>query len=826
MTISALPAIGTPASGDGVVTDDISCAHCSLPVPSARVESAARLQFCCDGCRSVYAVLNANGLESYYALRGDAEALPARITQRRYAEFDDPAFLERHVRRPAPNLCQSELFLEGIHCSACVWLVERLGRVVPGVVEARLDVSRSELSVVWEHDRVEFSEVARGLASLGYPPHASAASRVEAERRATDRTLLLRIGVAGAAAGNVMLMAFALYSGLFSQMDAEYATLFRWASFAIATPTVAWTGNVFFRGAWAALRTKTPHMDLPVSIGIVAGYLGGAINTLRGSGEVYFDSLCTLIFLLLVGRWLQRKHHRRAANASDLLTALAPSVAVVELDGELQEVSAESVPAGAVVVVRPGERVPVDGVVSRGSSSVDSALLTGETAPISVCIGDRVYAGTINQTAELRVRCESAGEQTRVGRLMQSVERAQRDRAPIVRLADRVAGYFVWIILAIAGVTLLFWAWLDSAHAVDHTVALLVVTCPCALGMATPLAVSAALARAARQGLLFKGGEFVEALARPRLFVFDKTGTLTEGRLELLARTGAESAFALCRAAEAASNHPIGRAFQRALPEAPGLVVAETSDHPGGGLFANVSGHAVYVGSLPFVAAHTEKLPSWAPTFADTQAALGRTPVFVGVDGELSAAAAFGDRLRRDAAPALARLRELGVKVALLSGDHQRVVDAVVGELGGDWLEARGGTSPEQKLAKVRAYCERQSGVVMVGDGVNDAAALSSANVGLALHGGAEASLAAADVFTTEPGLMRVVEAVDGSRRTLGVIERGIGLSLAYNLAGVGLAVTGILSPLWAAVLMPLSSISVVTLALRSRTFAPERPTA
>lgn len=817
MTVSAFPTSVALAAAD-----ELNCSHCGLAVPASRIEPAARLQFCCDGCRSVHAILNANGLDGYYALRARSDATPARVTQRRYAEFDDPAFIALHVRSAGNGLQKSALFLEGIHCSACVWLVERLGRVVPGVVEARLDVGRSELSLVWESERAKFSEIARGLASLGYAPHVSASSHAEAERRATDRGLLLRIGVAGAAAGNVMLMALALYSGLFSQMDAEYAQLFRWASLAIATPTVAWTGNVFFRGAWAALRTSTPHMDLPISIGIVAGYVGGAVNTLRGTGEVYFDSLCTLIFLLLVGRWLQRKHHRRAANASELLTALAPAVAEVEIDGERREIPAASVGAGAVVLVRPGERVPVDGVVCAGASSIDAALLTGETAPVNVSVGDRVYAGTINQAEEIRVRCESAGEQTRVGRLMQSVERAQRERAPIVRLADRVAGYFVWIILAVAAFTLLLWARLDPAHAIDHTVALLVVTCPCALGMATPLAVSAALARAARQGLLFKGGEFVEALAKPRLLVFDKTGTLTEGRLELVATIGDANALALARAAESLSNHPIARAFQRALPEVAELDCDRFSEMAGGGLVAHVAKQEVRVGSLAFVGSHVAHTPSWATEFAETQAALGRTPVFVAIADELSAGAAFGDRIRSDAADALRKLHRQGIQLALLSGDHQKVVDAVVRELGVPWLRASGGTSPEQKLAAIREFRQAGSGVVMVGDGVNDAAALSSANVGIALHGGAEASLAAADVFTTEPGLLRVVEAVEGSRRALGVIKRGVLISLAYNAVGIALAATGVLSPLWAAVLMPLSSLSVVSLALRSRTFAPE----
>ncbi|MGC4094848.1 MAG: HAD-IC family P-type ATPase [Polyangiaceae bacterium] len=373
-----------------------------------------------------------------------------------------------------------------------------------------------------------------------------------------------------------------------------------------------------------------------------------------------------------------------------------------------------------------------------------------------------------------------------------------------------------------AGFTLLAWLHFDPAHAVDHTVALLVVTCPCALGMATPLAISAALSRAARQGLLFKGGEFVEALARPKLFVFDKTGTLTEGRLELCASAGDAQALELGRASEAGSSHPIARAFQRAQAPDATLAVSAFSEKPGGGVKALVDGHEVVVGSLAFVTASSARAASWAERFGDAQAELGRTPVFVGVDGQVRAAAAFGDRLRGDAREALQRLLRKGYQLALLSGDHPKVVTALLRELGVPMLRAQGATSPEQKLAAIREFRRTFSGVVMVGDGVNDAAALSAANVGIALHGGAEASLSAADVFTTEPGLLRVVEAVEGSQRTLRVIQQGVAISLAYNALGIGLALSGVLSPLWAAVLMPLSSISVVSLALRSRTFVQE----
>ena len=289
-------------------------------------------------------------------------------------------------------------------------------------------------------------------------------------------------------------------------------------------------------------------MDLPVSLGILAGYTGSAVNTWRGRGDIYFDSLCTLIFLLLVGRYLQRTHRRSSSRASDLIHALAPSTARLLEGTEFCEVPAKAIVAGQLVEVRRGERIAIDGVITAGSSAIDASLLTGESLPTAVGVGDRVHAGTTNEASTLRVRVESAGEGTRLGRLLHSIEQTQRERPPIVRLADRVAGYFVIGILGVAALTLSVWLALDPAHAIDHTVALLVVTCPCALGMATPLAVSAALRAAAKGGVLFRGGEFIEALARPGMIVFDKTGTLTEGRLELVSWTGDERVKQFARA--------------------------------------------------------------------------------------------------------------------------------------------------------------------------------------------------------------------------------------------------------------------------------------
>jgi Cu2+-exporting ATPase len=800
----------------------VPCGHCGLAVPAADLVGDAPF-FCCSGCRSVYDIVHAAGLTGYYAYqeKGTTAAVKPRSAGRKYEELDDESFRAQHCRVEPSGDQSVELLLEGVHCSACVWLVERVGRVVPGVKSSRLDLSRNVVALTWDDTQTSLSAIARGLASLGYPAH-PVGTAATSGARSRDRELLLRLGIAGAAAGNVMLMAFALYSGAFSGMEAAYQALFRWVSLAIATPAVFWAGGVFLRGGWAAVRTRTPHMDLPVSVGILAGYAGGAVNTVLGRGEIYFDSLCTLIFLLLVGRYLQQSHHRRTTSQSELLLALAPQTAHLVQAGSERDVPASGIAAEATVRVGAGERIPVDGVVLRGSASVDTSLLTGEPMPVEAKAADRVYAGTTCQTGELWVRTESAGAATRLGRLMATVESTQRERPPIVRLADKVSGYFVVGILVVAAVTFGLWLHWDPSHAIDHTVALLVVTCPCALGMATPLAVSVALGRAAKAGILFKGGEFMEELAQPGLMVFDKTGTLTLGRPELVSWMGDAAWQAPLRAAEGASGHPLARAIQRAYPEND-LNVSDVRELPQGGLAARVEGEELLVGSPALLTRELGRLPAWAEKLVMTHAAAGMTPVLLAAGGTVRAVLAFGDAIRPEARENLRQLARLGFRFEILSGDHQTVVEGVARQLGIGLEHARGGRAPEAKLARIAELRRRGERVIMVGDGVNDAAAMAAASVGIAVHGGAETCLRAADVFATRAGLGPIAEAVRGSKRTLLAIRRGIAISLTYNLLGVGLAALGMLSPLVAAIMMPLSSISVVSLALRAKTFERDK---
>jgi len=802
------------------------CAHCGLALaqgPDPRVAGSG-LAFCCGGCETVYALLADAGLASYHAFRERRQG-PAVASGKSYAEFDHPTFARLHVRARADGLHETDLQLEGVQCASCVWLLERAPRIVAGLVAAEVDLGRGRIVLTWDPARVALSRIAAALDRLGYRPHPFRGLARDALRRDEERRMLLGLGIAGALAGNVMTIALATYAGWFGHMDVATERYFRLASLALTLPSVFGPGRVFFHSAWAALRTRTLHMDVPIALAIFAGVARGTSNVLSGHGPVYFDGVALLVFLLLVGRFLQLKAQRAALDATELGTALTPRTAWLVApaqgaapDGGVNAVPAEALLPGSVVEVRSGETLPADGVVVRGTSALDLSLLTGESRPVRAAVGDVVFAGTVNRGALLRVRVERAGEETRVARLVHEVEAGARKRAPVVQLADRIAGRFVLVVLALAAVTWLVWRNVDPAAAIDRAIALLIVTCPCALALATPLAVTVALGRAARAGILIKSGAALERLARPARLLLDKTGTLTAGRLALVEYAGDPSVRQAVVALERHARHPVADALLDAWGDVPAAVVERAVVTPGGGVEGRVDGHAWAVGSPAFVRARTRGAGGEPSAHGGDGRDL--TPVDVARDGVVVGRAWFDDPVRDDAAPALAALTARGFRPSILSGDALAVVRRVARGLGLPAGAAEGEVSPEAKVRVVER--ELLAGpVVMVGDGVNDAAAMARASVGVAVKGGAEASLEAADVYLARPGLLPLVELTEGAARTLAVIRRNVAFSLAYNLVGAALAMTGVINPLWAAVLMPLSSLTVVLASWTARTFDP-----
>jgi Cu2+-exporting ATPase len=805
-----------------------TCVHCGLAVPAGRTGRDAT--FCCTGCEIVHDAIAQHGLERYYTLRDAAtaeddrrpELAPAHTTTRSYAELDDAAFQRVHVRAPdrRDGRASVALYLEDLRCTACVWLVESAPRCIPGLVDVRLDLGRARADVTWDPASCELSTIARHFDRLGHAVHPYRGLDRDRQRRQEDRRLLVKLGVAGAAVGNLMLLAVALYAGMFEGMSRTDATGFRWASMAIAVPALGFAATPFFRTALGALRAHRLHLDLPLSIGITAGLGWGSANVVRGVGEIYFDSLAMLVFLLLVARWIVLRHQRRASTAAELLFALTPNRAhrIDPATAAIADVPIDALVLDDVVRVLVGETVPVDGVVIRGASAIDVGLLTGESRPIEVAFGARVHAGTVNVAAPLEIQVTATGEATRIGALVANIEALGARRAPIERLVDRIAGRFVAIVSTVALLTLVGWSVAVSiAVGAEHAMALLVVTCPCALALATPLAVTVALGRAARRGILIKGADALERMATPGVMFLDKTGTLTAGKLAVVSWRGDLDAAPLAAAVEAASDHPIARALAKHAPPST-AAVRDIREELGRGITGWVGGRKVSVGAPAWVCAPPEASASTIQAWVAELAERGETPIVIAVDGVAVAVAGLADPIRDDARAAVAALGRLGWTVELLSGDDERVVCRVGEALAIPAWRCRGGITPEHKAAAVVAAREHGP-VVMVGDGVNDAAAMAAASAGIAVSGAAEIAIEAADVYVRSGSIHAIAEIASGARDTLAAIRRNLKFSLVYNLFAGTLAATGVIHPLIAAAVMPLSSLTVLASSLRSRAF-------
>lgn len=805
--------------GAGQAAKPLACSHCSAPVGCSpiRIEDSV---FCCAGCQTAHAL----STELRSACPVAKRATPASGSSQ-YDYFDDPAFLKPIVRIDSSGLSHATLSLRGMRCASCVWTVEEMPRKVPGVIEARVDFRRGRVALTWSSDEVKLSAIAQRLADLGYTPAPLGHTTDESANRAEDRRQMARLAVAGACAGNAMLLAVALYAGVFDGMAPEFVAIFRWASLFVTIGSLAWPGQVFFRSAWTALRARSINLDGPIALALLAGGAWSIYSTIIGKGEIYFDSVSVLIFALLVGRYIQHRQQRWAADSVELLFTLTPGVAhrVIPGDGaqnsRTERVPVLSLVTGDVVEVLPGDSIPVDGVVVDGESSIDQSLLTGESQPRTHHAGDEVFAGSVNLSGVIRIRTLASGASTRIGKLMELVQEASGRRARIVRFADRVGGVFMTLMLIVAALTFLVWLPLGLAHAIETAVAVLVVTCPCALGLATPLAFTIVIGRAARRGILIKGGDAVQHLSGTGVLYLDKTGTLTHGTMNVVGWTGPDHLRAIVAHLESNSTHPVGRALaaisdSTCQPDT--LAITNVQHLPGRGVTANYHNDTLRIGSPTYILSEYVTCGPEFAAFAQQHASEGLTPVLIAIGQTVVAAAAIGDTLRPNAPATVARLQSLGWDCRIISGDDERAVAAAAKQCG--IATFQGGLNPEQKLAIIDRS-RQEATTVMVGDGVNDSAALAAADVGIAVHGGAQASLAAADLYLSRPGLTPLLEVVLASRRTLCVVKLALASSVIYNLVAGTIAVTGHMNPIIAALVMPLSSITSLSLCVAVRSF-------
>ncbi|MFC7287512.1 heavy metal translocating P-type ATPase [Herminiimonas glaciei] len=800
-----------------------ACYHCGLDMPSAAqwsvpIDGVARAM-CCPGCAAAALTIVEMGLEDYYRTRSafsprleEAGALPPELLL-----YDLPQAQQQFELDG--EYAEATLTLEGLRCAACVWLIERRLTRLPGVQAVNLNASTERLYVRWSKALCKPSDILQALRDIGYRAYPYDAARHDAQLRRASKTQFRQLFVAGLAMMQVMMYAIPAYIADDGTLDADMAGLMRWASLLLTIPAVCYSALPFFRGAYANLRQRVLGMDVPVALGISAAFGASVLAVWRGSGEVYFDSVTMFIFLLLCSRYLELIARRKAAGALEKLQHALPASAArlpaYPSRRDVVIVAAAELRAGDYILVKPGEAIPADGEIMSGETSVDMSLLTGESAALRKRKGDQLPGGAINIAQAVVLRVSKVAADSTLAALLKLIERAGNGKPRIAMWADSVASWFVAALLLFAIAVFAFWQWHDAARAWPIAIAVLVVSCPCALSLATPTALAAATDRLVRQGVLIVQPHVLEVLHRTTHIVFDKTGTLTVGKPALhklitFDEMEGSACLQFAAALEVNSAHPLAQAIVAAADATLlGVVIAdEVVSKPGQGLEGLVDGVPYRLGSAAYVA-------ELAGCPLHDQVPAGMTPVYLGCGGAWLARFDLSDAIRGDARQVVRHFQKLGKSVILLSGDQQEVAQYVGTSLGVD--EVHGACLPEQKLAFVQALQRQGAIVAMVGDGINDAAVLRAADVSFAMGSGAELAQTHADTVLLSPRLSAIADTAELAARTMRIIRQNLAWASAYNLIAIPAAAMGWINPWMSGIGMSVSSALVVLNALRLR---------
>jgi P-type Cu2+ transporter len=801
------------------------CYHCSLPVVEAGLFSRSIVgierEFCCFGCQSVCQTIYDAGLQSFYQKTPEGETLtpPAEIPPE-LASYDSDEVQADYVDKSGEERT-IHLLIEGIHCAACVWLIEHSLANVEGVISADVNLTTKRLRLRWNNQHIVLSAILQSLAKVGYGAVPFDPDTAEGALARRHRGLLYRMAFAGFAMMNLMWISIALYSGA---DQGEFRNWFQWIGFIIATPTLLYSGYPFLRNAVLGLRRRYLTMDLPIAIGALVTYSYSTYITIANpaNGEVYFDTVVNFLFIILVGRYLEAISKKQALSATRRLLELQPKLATVILDTGNKIVPVRSVLIGDLVLVKPGEKIPVDGVIVEGQSAVDESMLTGESIPIVKSLNDKVVAGSINGEGAFTVRAEQVLRNTALAKIVALMEDAQASKAPIQSLTDKIVPWFVLITLSLATITFFYWNQFDFEIALLAATSVLIITCPCAFGLATPMSVAVATGVGANRGVLIKQGAALEALSQVTHIVFDKTGTLTEGKLrvvniELFADISADELLILAASVEQHSEHSIAVAVQQAATDKQltSLPVSNFISSPGEGVHATVDGKQILVGTQTWMLKHKIQNERQDQKRIDELEQQGVSCVFIAIDGKLAGLLGLVDELRADVKKVIAELQIQNIAITVLSGDRKAVVSAVTADLGDISRQAE--VMPKDKADTIRQLQQQGDIVAMVGDGVNDAPALIQADIGIALASGTDVSIESADIVLSHNELYQVVQARRLASKTLRTIKQNIVLSISYNIVMVPLAMMALVSPIVAALTMPVSSLLVIANAARIR---------
>ncbi|MBS8274145.1 copper-translocating P-type ATPase [Thalassospira tepidiphila] len=776
-----------------------SCRHCGEPVTAL---SPAAPDFCCSGCAGAYALLGELGLKSYYNRRAiDPKVRALRPDEDEVANVD---FTELASTDGDGNH-HLNLMVDGIHCAACVWLIETLLQRNPTVLQARVNMTTRRLRLSWQGELGDIDDIIRPVMQMGYRLIPFDPAALEQATASRNKELLRCLAVAGFAAGNVMLLSVSVWAGYFQGMGGATRDLFHWISALIALPAAAYAGLPFYRSAVGAIRNRRVNMDVPISLGVILALGMSLAQTIRGEPHAYFDSAITLLFFLLIGRYLDGRARGQARSAAEHLLSLnARSITVVEPDGTRRLIAPQKAVPGMIVLVAAGERIGIDGKVVDGQSDVDTSIITGESIPVLNRPGATVFAGTTNISAPLRIEVTATGGNTLLSEIVRLMENAEQGRARYVAIADRVAKAYAPVVHTLSLATFIGW-WLIGGigwqDALMNAIAVLIITCPCALALAVPVVQVIATGRLLRAGILVKSATALERLTKVTGIIFDKTGTLTTGKPELVGEPDQDKLlFAAGMAAN--SNHPLSRALVRAAGNVTAL--PNVSEQAGLGLVTPGPSGPIRLGSRAFCDVAEN---------ADVPSDIAGPELWLSEPGVAPTRFVFRDTMRSDAPDVIDNLRTRRFEMTLLSGDRESTVRQLAETLGiPDW-QAR--MSPTQKAAHIQTRSDEGKCDLMVGDGINDAPALAAAHASMSPATAAEISQNAADIVFQGDRLGAVIEAIDVARKADQLVRQNFALSFAYNVITIPLAVSGYVTPLIAAIAMSSSSLVVIANALR-----------
>ncbi len=803
-----------PTSESGAAAIVEHCYHCGEEVPAGvdfSLEIAGTQRpMCCPGCRAVAGMIAASGLENFYQRRTAYAEHPAQAgtgARDQYLIYDDPELAATFCATGSDQLVTARLLLGGMTCAACTWLIEQTLSRLPGVNRAAVNLQQSRLDVCFDPKQLPLSEIFYRVDALGYRPRPFQASTRHQQMAEEYRGDLRRLGVAGFGMMQVGMFAIALHAGDIQGIEARYQGLLRGFSLLVASFVVLYSARPFFSTAWRHLRQGALVMDLPVALAIGLAWLASAWATLTGSGQVYFDSVVMFTFFLLLGRFLERRVRQRHATAWFDAESSLPDAVTTYRHGNWETVPRVQLAANDRVLVRAGETVPADAQVVQGTSAVREETFNGEHLPRSVSAGDTIYAGTVNVEAVLEARVLGSYRDSRLAALQRSVELAQTEKPRLARLADRIASWFVGGILLVTAGTALAWSQIEPDRALWITLSVLVISCPCALALATPAALTSAASALRRSGVIVRGENALEALARATHMIFDKTGTLTEGALQIaridpLGGLAPPELASLGAGLQHYSSHPVARAFA-GIETAAGFTQVEY--RVGAGLEGEHAGRRYRMGSEAFCRQLAPGLPP-RPEEPLYWIALCR-------DGEALAWIGLSDRTRPEAAATVGVFRDAGLQVELLTGDSSPQALSLARALG--IAEAASGMEPQQKMTHVQQLQARGYVVGMVGDGLNDAPVLSLADASFAVAGATDLARTQADFVVVGGDLEAIAGTWQKARQCRRVIVQNFAWALGYNTCAIPLAAMGYIAPWAAAIGMSLSSLLVVLNSLR-----------